>query len=79
MRRAGAALPEREARERVSRLEAESIAELASTREEAEGFARRIVLLEGELAEACQARYMAKENCRGLSNVAPEAEATRGV
>jgi hypothetical protein len=45
-------LVEREAWERVSRFEAKSITTLASTHREAEGFARRIALLKGELAEA---------------------------
>jgi hypothetical protein len=48
-----AALTEREARERVSWMEAESAATLTSAHREAKGFARRITLLEGELVEAC--------------------------
>jgi hypothetical protein len=50
-----ATLAEREAHKRVSRVEAESATALAFAHGEAEGFTRRIALLEGELAEACQA------------------------
>jgi hypothetical protein len=46
------ALPEREARERLSRVEAMSDVALASAHEEAEGLARRITLLVCEVAEA---------------------------
>jgi BMFP domain-containing protein YqiC len=46
---------ERETRERVSIVDAESAAMLASAREEVEDLAQRITLLEGELTEACQA------------------------
>jgi hypothetical protein len=52
---AQAALVESEAQERVLRMEAESLTMLTSTHGEAEVFARRISLLEGELTEACQA------------------------
>jgi hypothetical protein len=55
---AGASLGEREAWERVSILEVESAAALASAHREAEGFARSVALLEGELTDACQARDM---------------------
>jgi hypothetical protein len=41
--------------ERVSRMEAESATTLAPARGEAEGLAKMIVLLEGELAETHQA------------------------
>jgi hypothetical protein len=47
-----ACLSEWEARDRMSRVEAESAAVLASTREEAESNVRRVALLEGELPEA---------------------------
>jgi hypothetical protein len=57
-----ATLPAREAWERVSRMEAESIATLASAHGEAEGLAQRIALLEGELKEARQAQDMAEAN-----------------
>jgi hypothetical protein len=50
-----AALAERDAQERVSRVEVESVVVLACTRGEAEDLAQRIFLLEGELAEVCQA------------------------
>jgi hypothetical protein len=46
----------------VLRLEVESIMVLASTHEEAEGFARRVALLEGELAKAHRAQDAAEEN-----------------
>jgi hypothetical protein len=48
-----AALVEREARDRVSRLEVESAVMLTYAHKEAKGFAQRIALLEGELADAC--------------------------
>jgi hypothetical protein len=50
-----AALVEREARERVSRVEAENTVPLASAHEDVEGRARKVTLLEGELLEARQA------------------------
>jgi hypothetical protein len=46
-----AVLAERLAQERVSRLEVESAAVLASAHEEAKCFAGRIAFLEGKLAE----------------------------
>jgi hypothetical protein len=46
---------EREAQERVSRMEEENAAALASTREDKEGHVQKVALLEGELAEAHQA------------------------
>jgi hypothetical protein len=49
-----ATLAEREAQERVSRVEAESTVVLASAHEETEGLVRKIALLESELAEARQ-------------------------
>jgi hypothetical protein len=66
---ARAALVETEAREEVLRMEAESATTLASTHGEAEGFTRRISLLEGELMNALQARDMTEVNSRGLSSV----------
>jgi hypothetical protein len=69
-----AALVEREAQERVSWVEADSVVMLASTHEEAEGFVRKIVLLKGELAEVHRAREVAEENSRSLSDVAADAE-----
>jgi hypothetical protein len=50
-----ATLAEGEAQERVSGVEAESTAALASSREEAEGLVQKIALLKGELAETRQA------------------------
>jgi hypothetical protein len=44
-------LAEREAWERVSRVEAENDAVLASAREDAKGLVRKISLLKGELVE----------------------------
>jgi hypothetical protein len=44
-------LVEREAWERVPRMEAENATTLASAREDAEGLVQKIALLEGELAE----------------------------
>jgi hypothetical protein len=38
----------------VSKVEAESVAALASTCGEIEGFTQRVSLLEGELTDACQ-------------------------
>jgi hypothetical protein len=46
-----ATLAEREALERVSRVEAENAVALVSAREDAEGFVRKISLLEGKLVE----------------------------
>jgi hypothetical protein len=69
-----AGLMEREARERVSRVEAENTAALASAHEDAEGLVRKIALLEGELVEARRAREVAEEKSRGLSNAAANAE-----
>jgi hypothetical protein len=44
---------EREALERVSRMEAENAAALASAREDVKGFVRKIALLKGELVAEC--------------------------
>jgi hypothetical protein len=63
-----------EARERVLRVEVKSVAVLASAHEKAEGLVRRIALLEGDHAEVHQAREMAEENSRVLSNAAADAE-----
>jgi hypothetical protein len=67
---ARAALAEREAWERVLRVEAKSASALASGRGEAEDLAWRMALIEGDLAEVCQARDMAEENSQGLSDAA---------
>jgi hypothetical protein len=61
-----ASLSKMEARERVLRMEVESATVLASAREEAEGFAWSISLLEGELAEVCQALDTNEPNSRDL-------------
>jgi hypothetical protein len=57
-------LVEREAWERVSRVEAENIMVWVSAHEDVEGLVQKITLLEGELAEAC----------RGLSDAAGSVE-----
>jgi hypothetical protein len=49
------ALVERVALEKVSRVEVENATELASAREDAEGFVWKIALLEGELVAECWA------------------------
>jgi hypothetical protein len=69
-----AALAERKALERVSRVEVENAVALASTCKDAEGLLRKIALLEGELAEVHPAREMAEENSCGLSGAAVDAE-----
>jgi hypothetical protein len=51
-----ATLAKRVALEKVSRVEAENTVVLASAREDVEGFVRKIVLLEGELAAEHRAR-----------------------
>jgi hypothetical protein len=51
-----AALAESEELVRVSRVEAENAAALSSTHEDAEGFVRKIALLESELAVEHRAR-----------------------
>jgi BMFP domain-containing protein YqiC len=48
-------LVEREALERVSRVDVENVIVLASAREDAEGFARKIALLEDKLTAERQA------------------------
>jgi hypothetical protein len=58
------ALVEREALERVSRAEAENATALASAREDAEGLARRIALLEDELAVERRGQEVSKRECR---------------
>jgi hypothetical protein len=55
-------LAEREAQERVSKVEVESATMLASARGEVKGFTRRVALLEGELADVLQARDTTKAN-----------------
>jgi hypothetical protein len=58
-------------RERVSRVEVENIATLASTRGEVEGFTQRISLLEGELVEVRQAQETTEENYRACQMQRP--------
>jgi hypothetical protein len=59
-----ATLAKREALERVSRVEAENAAVLASACEDAEGFARKIALLEDELTAERQAREVSERERR---------------
>jgi hypothetical protein len=59
-----ATLAEREALERVSRAEVENATALASTREDVEGLARKITLLEDELAAELQAREVSERERR---------------
>jgi hypothetical protein len=72
-----ATLAEREAYERVSRVEVESATELASTCEEVEGLVQKVALLEGEVVEPRQSRELAEEISHGLSDAAADAEQRR--
>jgi hypothetical protein len=65
---------EREAWERVSRVEVENATTLASAHEDVEGLARQTAFLEGELVEARQVREVIEVNSRGLSDIAVNAE-----
>jgi BMFP domain-containing protein YqiC len=56
---------EREAREKVSRVEAKSTTMLASARKEIESLVRKITLLEGEHAEVRWAHEVAEETTCG--------------
>jgi hypothetical protein len=56
-----ATLVEREAPERMLRAEVENTVVLASTREDTEGFIRKIALLEGELAAEHQASKVSEK------------------
>jgi hypothetical protein len=67
-------LVEREIRERVSRVEMENIAMLASAHEDAEGLVRKIALLEGELAEARWAQDVVGEKSCVLFDAVADAE-----
>jgi hypothetical protein len=58
-----ATLAEREALERVLRAEMENAVVLASAREDVKGFARKIALLEDELAAERQARDVSEREC----------------
>jgi hypothetical protein len=66
-------LAEREARESVLNVEAESTTALAFAREEAEGYARRVSFLEGELTDVCQARDTTEVSFQDLSSVVVDA------
>jgi hypothetical protein len=52
--------------------EMESVVVLASVREDAEGLVRKVALLEGELAEARQAREVAEDKVRNMSSSSVE-------
>jgi hypothetical protein len=67
-------LTERGDWERVSTVEAKSTTMLASAHKENESLVQKIALLEGELAKVRQARKVAEETVRGLSDVAADAE-----
>jgi hypothetical protein len=69
-----ATLVEREAQERVSRVEAENATTLAFGHEDAKGLVQNFALLEGELTEACLARELAQEDSCSLSTVVGAAE-----
>jgi hypothetical protein len=55
----------------VSRVEAETTTVLASARKDAEGFARKIALLEGELAAEHRAREVFERECQDNSRSSP--------
>jgi hypothetical protein len=55
-------------------VEAESCTTLASACGEAKDLARRIALLKGELAKACQARDTTREDSQGLFDMTADAE-----
>jgi hypothetical protein len=57
-------LVEREALERISRVEVKNGTVLASAREDVEGFVRKITLLKGELVVECQDRVVFESECR---------------
>jgi hypothetical protein len=52
----------------VLKIEVEGATSLAFVRVEADEFTRKVVLMEGELADACQAWEMAEANFQGLSD-----------
>jgi hypothetical protein len=58
-----ATLAEREALEKVWRVEAENAMALASTHEDVEGFVPKFALFEGKLAVECQAWEVSKREC----------------
>jgi hypothetical protein len=63
LRISGPNLPS-EVLERVSRAKAENVAALDSAREDTEGFARKITLLEDELAMEHQTQEVSERECR---------------
>jgi hypothetical protein len=65
---------EREARERVSRMEVDNAVMSAFSHDDVEGLVRKIALLEDELVEEDWAREFAEKNSRGLSDVAADAK-----
>jgi hypothetical protein len=68
------ALAEREAQERMSRVEAGKAAVSVSSREDADDLVWKIALLEGALAEVRQAREVAEENSYSLSDMVAATE-----
>jgi hypothetical protein len=65
-----ATLVERDARERVSRVEVEKSAALAFAHEDVKGIVREMIHLEGELAEKRQAQEFVEENSCFMSDAA---------
>jgi hypothetical protein len=59
--------------ERVSRMEVENTAVLASACEDVESLVWKVTLLKGELAEVHKAREVAEENSRGLFDAVADA------
>jgi hypothetical protein len=59
-----ATVVQREALERVSRMEVENITVLAFACEDAEGFLQKLAFLKGELAAECWAREVSKREHR---------------
>jgi hypothetical protein len=69
-----ATLAEREAQERVLRVEAESTMAVASAHEETDGPVWKIALLEGVPTEVRRAHKVAEETSHGLSDTAADAK-----
>jgi hypothetical protein len=69
-----ATLAEREAQERVLRVEAESTVAVAFALEETDGLVRKIALLEGVPTEVRRAHKVAEETSHGLSDTTADAK-----
>jgi hypothetical protein len=65
---------EREARQRVSRVEAESVVALTSSHGVTGHLAGRVSLLKGELVEVCQSRDVTEEKSWGLTEAMADTE-----